>query len=58
MARKDFLGYLIAFLLAMLVMGGIIHAQTSTPSPTKGGITPTPTTVPGRAPSTGLGGGW
>jgi len=55
MARKDFLGYFLAFMAAILVMGGVIYAQSPTPS-TKGGVTPTPTTMPGAAPSTGLGG--
>ncbi|HUW24027.1 MAG TPA: hypothetical protein VMW04_00195 [Patescibacteria group bacterium] len=55
MARKDFLGYFLAFMAAMLVMAGVICAQSPTPT-TKGGVTPTPTPMPG-APSTGLGGG-
>jgi hypothetical protein len=59
MARKNFLKYLIAFMVAMLVMGGVIYAQAESPTPSaKGGLTPTPTRMPGRAPSTGLGGGW
>ncbi len=56
MTKKSFLGYLIAFAVALLLMGGVIYAQTPTPT-TKGGTTPTPTTMPKTAPSTGLGGG-
>jgi hypothetical protein len=55
MARKLIFGYLVAFLLAGLVMAGIVHAQSPSPSPSVT-VTPTPTQVP-EAPETGLGGG-
>jgi len=57
MAKKFIVGYLITFVLAMMVAGGILYAQSPTPIfSNKGGVTPTPTKVP-QAPSTGLGGG-
>lgn len=51
MSRKNIVGFIAAFLLAMLAVGGVM-AQTPTPQ------TPTPTpTGPERAPAAGLGGG-
>lgn len=56
MTKKYLLAYLLAFALAFIAFGRFSLAQSPTPS-TKGGLTPTPTLIPG-APITGLGGGY
>ncbi len=57
MIKKSIMVYVLAFLVTMILAGGITaYAQTGEESKEK--ATPTPTRMPSKAPSTGLGGGW
>jgi len=52
MSKNMFLGYVLAFLISLLVAGGVVLAQTQTPSPS---LSPLPTRIPTQAPATGYG---